>query len=146
MRSKRGAARPHPFWSQLNCLHLCSQGWPGPFPRCSISASGQDSTVPIQTHSDWRLKGTRLTPLVSFICLTSCAPPYPHCTTEPFATVTQEEEFGIFLTLQHWYIVVRSALVLHFPAELHMVCQSLTWCSFLPLQSFLPNHIQSLIS
>jgi len=24
------------------------QGWPGPFPRCSISGSGQDSAVPIQ--------------------------------------------------------------------------------------------------
>lgn len=45
-------------------------------------------------------------------CLTSCASPYPHCTTKPFATVTQAEGFGIFLTLQHWYIVTRSALVL----------------------------------
>ena len=35
--------------TQQNCLHLCSQGWPGPFLRCSISGSGPDSTVPIHT-------------------------------------------------------------------------------------------------
>jgi len=34
--------------TQFNCLHLCLQGWPGPFPRCSISGSGRDSTVTIQ--------------------------------------------------------------------------------------------------
>ena len=26
VRSKRGATRLHPFQTQMNCLHLCSQG------------------------------------------------------------------------------------------------------------------------
>ena len=35
--------------SQAAELHyLCSQGWLGPFPRCSISGSGCDSTITIQ--------------------------------------------------------------------------------------------------
>jgi len=50
MRSRRGAASLHPF--QTHSLHLCSQGWPGPFPRCSISGSGCDSTGPIQTEKE----------------------------------------------------------------------------------------------
>ena len=34
MRSKKGAARLHPLLvTQVNCLHLCSQGWLGPFPQ-----------------------------------------------------------------------------------------------------------------
>ena len=47
MGSKRGAARP--LLVTQNCLHLCSQGWPGPFPRCSISGSGCDSQLPSRT-------------------------------------------------------------------------------------------------
>ena len=34
--------------TQVNYLHLCCQGWPGPFPRCSISDSVHDSTVLLQ--------------------------------------------------------------------------------------------------
>ena len=34
---------------QLNCLHLCSQGCPGLFPRCSISGSARDSKFPYNT-------------------------------------------------------------------------------------------------
>ena len=39
-----------PTVAQLNCLHLCSQGWVGLFPRCSISGLGQDSALPIILH------------------------------------------------------------------------------------------------
>ena len=49
MRSERCSQAPLLLVTHLNCLHLCSQGCPGPFPRCSISGSGWDSTTPIQS-------------------------------------------------------------------------------------------------
>jgi len=44
LRERCSQAPPLPV-TQVNCLHLCSQGWAGPFPMCSISGSGHDSTV-----------------------------------------------------------------------------------------------------
>ena len=48
MRSERCSQAPPLLVTHLNCLHLCSQGCPGPFPRCSISGSGHDPTAPIR--------------------------------------------------------------------------------------------------
>jgi len=48
IQEKQSQAPPLPV-TQVNCLHLCSHGWFSACLRWSISGSGHDSTVPIQT-------------------------------------------------------------------------------------------------
>lgn len=40
----------------MNCSHLCSQSWSHPFTRCSITGSGYELTVPIQSSFTLRVE------------------------------------------------------------------------------------------
>lgn len=53
MGSKRSRQASPLLVTQVYCLHLCSQDWPGLVSRCSISGSCCDSRVPIHSTPLW---------------------------------------------------------------------------------------------